>query len=179
MIEAAPAAPIAPCNGAADGRAPDAPGAVAPGNGPDDALDEHHALLLGAVREATGVADLAFDASRHVWLTYRDQPVMLRLVPAPLRVQIHAPVVKAGRVDAALLERLNELNGDTAGVRWVALEQMVVAVVEVSALPMVPDHVVAALQAFCTHVDEHARLLRAEFGVHAFPQARHRPGVLH
>jgi hypothetical protein len=176
MIEAAPAAPCPP---AADGRAPDAPVAGASGNGPDAALAEHHALLLGAVREATGVADLALDASRHLWLTYRDQPLMLRLVPDPLRVQIHAPVVKASRVDAALLERLNELNGEPAGVRWVAVEQTVVAVVEVLALPMVQDHVVAALQGFCVHVDEHARLLRAEFGVQAFPKARHRPGVLH
>ncbi len=135
--------------------------------------------LLAALREATGVPTLDFDEDRDVGLRFGELPVLVRLVDGPPRVRIHSVVLDDVEPDAELLARLNELNAQAGGIRWIAGGRRVVAVVEIPAAPVVAAHVAQALHGFCGTCEGLAKLLRAEFGDGASALARGASRVLH
>lgn len=142
---------------------PDAPAPAAP---------SPETLLLDALREATGVDTLDFDEDRDVGLRYATLPVLVRLVDRPPRVRIHAVVLDDVAPDLELLERLNAMNREAGGIRWIASGRRVVAVVEIPAAPVVAAHVAQALHGFCETVEAIARGMRMEFGEGAIRWAR-------
>lgn len=120
--------------------------------------------LLATVREATGVADLEFDADGDIAVRYGSVLAWICLTGRPPHVRILTPLLREVEETPRLLSRLNELNASVGHPLFYASSDSVVAVTYVPAAPYVADHVAQALADFCQLTDGIDELLQADFG---------------
>jgi hypothetical protein len=125
---------------------------------PDD-----RARLLDALREATGLAALEYDADDDVTMVYGELPVIACLLGDPPRVRLHAPLLRPARRTRALLGALDALNARPGGPRCFVHGDAVVACLELPARPLVTRHVIDALQGFSVRCETDASALALRF----------------
>ena len=130
----------------------------------ESTVEEIRKLVLKAIREGSGNADLEFSESGDLPLRFGSAAVLVRVLDAPLCVRMFSPVLEDVEADDLLLGRLNELNCDTRFARFLVVEGRVIVGVDVPAIPLVAEHVSDACVQLGTLADETGGTLQKEFG---------------
>jgi hypothetical protein len=120
--------------------------------------------LLDILREATGLADLEFDADGDVQLRTYGLAFFIQLVGQPPMVRLFAPLMLGKvRTTRRLLDQVNQLNLYGGPLRYLVHKGTVLAVLDIPAWPLQVEHVTASLQRFASVVHGSAAWLQAEF----------------
>ena len=109
--------------------------------------------LLAAVRKATGVHDLDFDADGDIPLRYGRLSTFVRYFDDPPRVRYLGVLLTDAEPGPGLLARLNEFNAAGGPARAFLQGETVFAAAEILAEPLVAAQVAQALHAFCAQCD--------------------------
>ena len=130
----------------------------------EDAVQDLRALVLKAVREGSGNADLEFDADGDLPLRFGSAAVFVRVLDDSLGVGIFSAVLEDVEADDRLLDRLNALNAEFLFARFFAVEGRVMVAVETSVVPFVAEHVSRACLQLGSLADKIGGELQREFG---------------
>lgn len=131
---------------------------------PEIRMAEIAERLLNAVREATELPDLKFDAHGDVQLRSDGRAFLIRLVGQPPMVRLFAPLLENVRTTCKLLDRVNHLNVNGSPLRYLVHESTVLAVLDIPAWPLQVEHVTTSLERFTSAVHGAAAWLHAEYG---------------
>lgn len=124
-------------------------------------------LLLAAIIEETGIADLDYDQDGDIGIRYGNVGAFVRLIGNPPYVRIYSRLLANIEESAKLLARLNEMNSDEAHMHFIFIEGAVFAISDVFVVPFVSQHVIYALKHFYQISEGISSLLEAEFGENA------------
>jgi hypothetical protein len=127
-------------------------------------VQDLRALVLGAVREGSGNADLGFTRDGDVALRFGSAAVFVRVLDAPPCVRMFSPVLEDVEADDRLLDRLNELNAEIRFARFFVVEGRIIVGAEMFVAPFVAEHVSRACLQVGTFADEIGGTLQKEFG---------------
>jgi hypothetical protein len=134
---------------------------------PPDA-ERIRSLLLDLVRRVTGNKDLGLDSEGDIPIRYGSGIVLIRVFGNPPIVRVFSPIL--GRITATdgVVEALNKLNRESTFVKWLLVNDTIIAVVELFGRPFTPDHVLSACSVLGRAADERDEALQREFGGKTF-----------
>ena len=142
----------------------------------EDSIAGLRELVLKAIRDASGNADLELDADGDVPVRFGSASVYVRVFGKPLGVGVFSAVLRDVKIDDALVGRLNALNSELLYARLFARDGTVLATSEVFAAPFVPEHVTRVCEQVGSLADELGGTLQREFGGRrAFEEAPETP----
>jgi len=121
-------------------------------------------LLLPAMRQITGIADLEYDKDGDVPVHYGSVVTFTSLAEDGSHARIRAVVAVDVTPSPALLERINELNELSRYLRLALRETTIIGAAEVPLVPFVQEHLAAVFGEVCRVGDAMSDLLCAEFG---------------
>ena len=130
----------------------------------EDTVEEIRKLVLRAIREGSGNADLEFSEGGDLPLRFGSAAVLVRVLDAPPCVRMFSPVLEDVEADDRLLDRLNELNAEIRFARFFVVEGKVIVAAEIFVVPVVADHVTRACLQVGSLADEFGGRLQKEFG---------------
>ena len=130
----------------------------------EDAVQDLRTLVLKAIREGSGNADLEFTPDGDVALRFGSAAVFVRVLDDPLCVRLFSPVLEDVEADDRLLDRLNELNASMRLARFFVVEGRVIVAAELFVAPFVAEHVKRACVVLGSLADEFGGMLQKEFG---------------
>src|ERR1017187_1629195 len=121
-------------------------------------------LVLKAVREASGNAELEFTEDGDLPLRFGSAAVRVRVLDDPLCLRVFSPVLENVEVNDRLVNHINALNSEARFVRFFVLDGIVFAATEMFTSPFVAEHVASAYLQLGSLADEYGRVLQKEFG---------------
>lgn len=130
----------------------------------EDTAEELRKLVLKAIREGSGNADLEFSQGGDLSLRFGSAAVFVRVTHGPLYVRMFSPVLEDVDADDRLLDRLNELNAEIRFARFFVVEGRIIVAAEVFVAPFVAEHVMRACLQVGSLADEVGGTLQKEFG---------------
>ena len=133
----------------------------------EDAVQDLRALVLEALREASGNADLGFTPDGDVALRFGSAALYVRVLEELPCVRMFSPVLEGVEADdrlGRLLVRLNELNLEMRLARFFVTEGRVIVAAELFVGPFVAEHVKRACLVMGSLADEFGGMLQKEFG---------------
>jgi hypothetical protein len=144
----------------------------------EDTVEELRKLVLKAIREGSGNADLEFAEDGDLLLRFGSAAVFVRVLDSPPCVRMFSPVLEDVEADDRLLGRLNELNAECRLARFFVVEGRVIVAAEMLVAPFVAEHVKRASLQLGGLADEIGGTLQKEFGGHrAFEETGVEPKV--
>lgn len=117
--------------------------------------------VLSVLQNVTGIEDLAFDEDGDLAVRYG--AILISAVQINNRVRLFSALVTEVAVTPALLRKLNQINDGVHQIRLFWHENVVYAALDVQADPLVPAHLVTAMNEFSEVAEGLAIVLRAEF----------------
>jgi len=130
----------------------------------EDTVETLRKLVLEAIREGSGIADLELDVDGDVPVRFGSASVYVRVFGKPLGVGVFSAVLRDVEIDDALVGRINALNSELLYARLFARDGTVLAASEVFAAPFVPEHVTRVCEQVGSLADELGGTLQKEFG---------------
>ena len=136
-------------------------------------------MVLAAMRQITGIADLAFDEDGDVPVCYGSIVTLTSLAADGLHARLRAPLAVDVMASPEMLVRINEVNTSTRYLRVVLGGTAIIAVTEVPLVPFVQEHFAAVFEEVCRTGHALSDLLSAEFaggdplGTRATSKLRH------
>ena len=118
--------------------------------------------LLDILQEATGLADLEFDADGDVQLRSYGRAFFIQLVGHPPMIRFFAPLLENVRTTRKLLDHVNLLNVNGGPLRYIAHKGALLGVLDIPAYPLQFEHVTASLERFASAVHGAAEWLQME-----------------
>ncbi len=135
-------------------------------------------LVLKAIREGSGNADLDFSEDGDLSLRFGSAAVLVRVLDDPLCVRMFSRVLEDVEADDRLLDRLSELNAEIRFARFFVVDGKVIVATEMFSAPFVAEHVTRACLQVGGLADELGGSLQKKFGGRrAFEEAPEGPRV--
>jgi hypothetical protein len=142
---------------------PDTPQPPAQPESPPDA-DRIRSLLVDLVRRVTGNNDLALDADGDIPIRYGSGIVLIRVFGNPPIVRVFSPILGKVTATDGVVDTLNKLNTESSFMKWLLVDDTIIAVIELFGRPFTPDHVLTACSVLGRAADERDETLQKEFG---------------
>ncbi len=121
------------------------------------------AVLLAAMCQITGIADLEVDEDGDVPVCYGSIVTFTSLAADGLHARIRAPLAVDVTPSSEMLVRINEVNSSIRYLRVAYGGTAIIAVAEVPLVPFVQEHFAAVFEEVCRVGDALSDLLCAEF----------------
>ena len=150
--------------------------------GPPPTVEEVAEQVLVILRKASGNPDLEPDDDGEIAVRFGSSAVFFQVFGDPPIVRAYSPALTQVPIDADVAVALNELNGVTAFTKWLAVDDMIVATIDLFADPLVERHVVHACEVLGNTTDDVDDQLQQRFGGKTFfgeytlPKLTHEPG---
>ena len=130
----------------------------------EDTVEGLRKLVLKAIREGSGNADLELDEDGDIALRFGSAAVFVRVLDDPLGVRMFSPLLEDVEADDRLLDRLNELNAEMRFARFFVVEGRVIVAMETFVAPFVAEHVTRACLQLGSLADRIGGEVQKEFG---------------
>jgi hypothetical protein len=129
-----------------------------------DTVEGLRNLVLKAIQEGSGNAELRPCEDGDLSLRFGSAAVFVRVLDAPLCVRMFSLVLEDVGADDRLLDRLNELNAEIRFARFFVVEGRIIVGAEMFVAPFVAEHVWRACLQMGSLADEFGGMLQREFG---------------
>jgi hypothetical protein len=121
-------------------------------------------LLLEAVKQATGIADLELESNATIRIRYNSAVIMFRVYDDGSYALIDSPLLHEIEESDLLLRVLNELNAKQKLVSFYLDGSTVFAEAGICIAPFVAAHVIDAFARFCDAINGVEQMLQLNFG---------------
>jgi hypothetical protein len=146
---------------------PETPKQPAQPEPPPDA-DSIRSSLLDLVRGVTGNKDLSADKDGDIPIRFGSGIVLIRVFGNPQVIRAFSPILGRISTTDGVVDALNKLNTESTFIKWVLVNDTIVAVIELFGRPFTPDHVLTACSVLGRAADERDEALQKEFGGKTF-----------
>lgn len=146
----------------------DTSGDEAGARAPEESFEVVRRRVRDLVRELADSDEIDYDDDGDLVLRFGSAVVFVRVLEQPLLVRVLSPVLEDVDAGPALVERLNDLNGQVHFARLVLVGTTVWAAIDLFCLPLEPAHVAYALRLLGEVADELDDALQGEFGGKTF-----------
>lgn len=124
--------------------------------------------VLAILRHASGDDELEPDDEGDVALQFGSSVVFVRVFGDPPIVRIYSPALGQVPPDPKIAEVLNELNGDSAFTKWLAIDDTIIAVMDLFGSPLNEATVLQACSVVGNSADDEDEELQQMFGGKTF-----------
>lgn len=124
--------------------------------------------VLEILREASGNPDLEPDDDGEMAIRFGSSVVFFQVFGDPPIVRAYSPALTQVPTDPKLAVALNELNSSTAFTKWMAVDGMIVAAIDLFGDPLVKHHIVHACEVLGSTADDVDDQLQQQFGGKTF-----------
>ena len=124
--------------------------------------------VLAILREASGNPDLLPDDDGEMAIRYGSSVVFFQVFNDPPIVRAYSPALTQVPIDPKVAVALNELNSATAFTKWLAVDDMIIAAIDLFGDPLVERHVVHACEVLGNTTDDVDDQLQQRFGGKTF-----------
>lgn len=135
---------------------------------PEETFEQVRRRVRDLVRELADSDEIDYDDDGDLVLRFGSAVVFVRVLEQPLLVRVLSPVLEDVDAGPALVDRLNNLNGQVHFARLVLVGTTVWAAIDLFCLPLEPAHVAYALRLVGEVADELDDALQGEFGGKTF-----------
>ena len=135
--------------------------------------------VLAILREASGNDDLQPDDDGEMAIRFGSSVVFFQVFGDPPIVRAYSPALTQVPLDPKVAVALNELNGSTAFTKWLAVDDMIVAAIDLFGDPLVERHVVHACEVLGSTADDVDDQLQQQFGGKTFFGEYSHPKLTH
>jgi hypothetical protein len=124
--------------------------------------------VLAVLREASGNPDLQPDDDGEMAIRFGSSVVFFQVFGDPPIVRAYSPALTQVPTDPKVAVALNELNSSTAFTKWLAVDGMIVAAIDLFGDPLVEHHIVHACEVLGSTADDVDDQLQQQFGGKTF-----------
>lgn len=124
--------------------------------------------VLEILREASGNPDLEPDDDGEMAIRFGSSVVFFQVFGDPPIVRAYSPALTQVPTDPKVALALNELNSSTAFTKWMAVNGMIVAAIDLFGDPLVKHHIVHACEVLGSTADDVDDQLQQQFGGKTF-----------
>jgi len=124
--------------------------------------------VLAVLRRASGNPDLQPDANGEMAIRFGSSAVFFQVFGDPPIVRAYSPALTQVPLDPKVAIALNELNSSTAFTKWLAVDDMIIAAIDLFGDPLVERHVVHACEVLGSTADNVDDQLQQQFGGKTF-----------
>jgi hypothetical protein len=135
--------------------------------------------VLAILREASGNDDLQPDDDGEMAIRFGSSVVFFQVFGDPPIVRAYSPALTQVPLDPKIAVALNELNSSTAFTKWLAVDDMIVAAIDLFGDPLVERHVVHACEVLGSTADDVDDQLQQQFGGKTFFGEYSHPKLTH
>ena len=137
------------------------------------------AQVLAVLREASGNPNLQPDDDGEMAVRFGSSAVFFQVFGDPPIVRAYSPALTQVPLDPKVAIALNELNSSTAFTKWLAVDDMIVAAIDLFGDPLVDRHVVHACEVLGSTADDVDDQLQQQFGGKTFFGEYSHPKLTH
>jgi len=135
--------------------------------------------VLAILREASGNPDLQPDDDGEMAIRFGSSAVFFQVFGDPPIVRAYSPALTQVPLEPKVAIALNELNSSTAFTKWLAVDDMIVAAIDLFGDPLVERHIVHACEVLGSTADDVDDQLQQQFGGKTFFGEYSHPKLTH